>query len=64
MVKNECGQCGLWTLKLTVSQEKADGTNRVFACWYNLTQIKKLLETCGLSMVKDGCGQSDKKFEN
>ena len=21
MIKNECGQCGLWALKLTVSQE-------------------------------------------
>ena len=38
MVKIECGQSVLWTLKLTVSQERADGTNWLFACWYNFTK--------------------------
>ena len=27
MVKNECGQSVLWTLKLSVSQERTDGTD-------------------------------------
>ena len=27
MVKSGCGQSGLWTVKLTVSQEKTGGTN-------------------------------------
>ena len=27
IVKNGCGQSGLWTLKLTVSQGGSDGTN-------------------------------------
>ena len=54
MVKNECGQSGIWTLKFTVSQERNDGTSRFFACWYNFTQIK-IFE---MSLVKNGCGQS------
>ena len=54
MVKNECGQSDLWTLKLTVSQEKSDGTNWFFACLYNFTQIKRWLKMG----VKNGCGQS------
>ena len=42
MIKNECGQSGLWTLILTLSQEGTDGRiNSFFACWYKLTQIKK-----------------------
>ena len=31
MVKNECGQSGLWTLKLTVCQERTDGTDFLHA---------------------------------
>ena len=27
MVKNECGQSGLWNLKLIVAQERTDGTH-------------------------------------
>ena len=45
MVKNECGQFGLWTLKLTVSQERADGVNWLFACWYVVTKIKSWSKT-------------------
>ena len=58
MFKNECGQSGLWTLTLTVSQERTDGTNLFFACWYNFTQIKRWLKIFGVSMVKNGCCQS------
>ena len=47
-----------WTLKLTVSQERTDGTNWFFACWYNFTQIKRWLKIFGVSVVKTGCGQS------
>ena len=59
MVKSECGQSGVWALKLAVSQERSDGTNWFFAGWYNITQIKRWLKLCGLSMVKNGSGQSN-----
>ena len=32
MVKNECGQSGHGTLKLTVSEDWMDGMNWFFAC--------------------------------
>ena len=51
MVKNGCGQSGLWTLKLMLSQEWTDGVKWFFACWYNFTQ--KVIENFGLSMAKD-----------
>ena len=57
IVKNECGQSGLWTLKLTVSQERTDGTNWFFACWYNFTQ-RWVWSWSNMSMIKNGCGQS------
>ena len=31
MFKNECGQSGLWTLKLAVSQERTDRTDFLHA---------------------------------
>ena len=40
MIKNGCG-CGLWTLKLTVSQEWTDGMKWFLACWYKFMQIKR-----------------------
>ena len=43
---------GLCTLKLTVSQERTDGTKCVFACWYSFTQIKRWLNIFEASMVK------------
>ena len=58
MTKNGCGQSGLWTLKLVVSQEWNDGTNWPFACWSNFTQIKKWLKIFEVSKAKNGCGQS------
>ena len=58
MFKNEYGQSGIWTLKLTVCQERADRANWFFACWYNFTQIKRWLKMFGASLVKNGCGQS------
>ena len=58
MVKNECGQSCLWTLKLTASQERTDGTSWFFTCLYNFTQIKRWLKIFGVSMVKNGCDQS------
>ena len=44
MVKNECGQFGLWTLKLTISEEWRDGINWFFVFWYKFMQIKKCLK--------------------
>ena len=40
IVKNDCGQSGHRTLKLTVSQKWADGINGFFACWYKLGKLK------------------------
>ena len=53
MAKNECGQSGLWNLKLTVSQERTDGTHSFFAYWNNFTQIKRWLKNFGVTMVKN-----------
>ena len=58
MVENKCGQPGLWTLKLTVSQQRDDETNWFFACFYNFTQIKGWLKVFGVNMVKNRFGQS------
>ena len=44
MVKNGCGQSGLCTLKLTVSQEWTDGINWLFRCNYKFMKIKKVIE--------------------
>ena len=44
--------------KLIVPQERSDGINWSFACWYNFTQIKRWLKLFGVSMAKNGCGQS------
>ena len=55
MVKNGCGQYGLWTLKLTVTQEWIDGINWFFACWYKLMKIKMWLKIFGVGLVKNGC---------
>ena len=40
MVKNGCGQYGLWTLKLTVTQEWIDGINWFFGCWNKFMLLK------------------------
>ena len=58
MVKNGCDQSGLWTLKLTVSQEWNGGINRFFAGWHKFAQIKIWLQIFGVSMVNNGCGHS------
>ena len=47
MARNGCGQAGLWTLKLTVSQEWPDGINWFFASWYKFTQIKRWMSGHG-----------------
>ena len=50
MVENGWDQSGLWTPKLTVSQEWNDGINWFFACCYNFTQIKRWLKILGVKM--------------
>ena len=45
IVKNVCGQTGLWTLKLTVCQERSDGTS--FWAW--LTKNEHGQKGCGQS---------------
>ena len=52
MVKNGCGQSCDGTLKLTVSEEWADGISWFLACWYRFTFIFWIV------IVKNGCGQS------
>ena len=65
MVKNYCGQSGLWTLKLTVSEEWTDGTNWFFACWHKFMQINRWLKIFEVGIVKIGCGQSgDRTLKN
>ena len=56
--KNECSQSGLWTLKLTVSEEWTDGINWLFACWYVITKVKSWSKFFWMGMVKNGCGLS------
>ena len=58
LVKNVCGQFGDGTLKLTVSEEWADGINLFFACWYRFTKFKSWSKNFCVGMVKNGCGQS------
>ena len=41
----------------TISQERTDGTNWFFTCWYNFTQ-KWVWSWSKMSMVRNGCGQS------
>ena len=57
IVKNGCGQSGLWTLNLTVSPEWTDEINWFFECWHKLTQTKRWLKNFGVSLVKNRCGQ-------
>ena len=58
VVKNGWSQSGLWTPKLTVSQEWTDEINLFFACWYRFMQIKRWLKFFGVGLVKNECGQS------
>ena len=44
MVKNECGQSGLWILKLTVSQEWAVGINWFFCMLVQILANSKVIE--------------------
>ena len=54
MIKNGCGQSGLWALKLTVSKEWTDGINRFFAYWYKFMQVKRCLKFLGCTCSKIG----------
>ena len=58
MVKNGYGQSGLWTLKLTVSQEWNDGNNWFFVCCYKFMQIKKVTKKVRVWHGQIGCGLS------
>ena len=58
MIRNGCGQSGVWTLNLTVSEQWPDGIKWFFACWYKCMQIKRCLKMFEVGMVKNGCGQS------
>ena len=58
MVKNGCDQSVDRTLKLTVSQEWADGINLFFAYWCMITKIKSWWKIFGVGMVKIGCDLS------
>ena len=56
--KNECGQSGDGTLKLTVSEEWPDRINWFFACWYRFSKIKSWSNFLRMGMVKNGSCQS------
>ena len=58
VVRNGCGQSGLWALKVTVTQEWTNGINWFFACWHNFTQINRRLKVFRVSLIENGCGQS------
>ena len=58
VVKNGCDQPCYGTLKLTVSEEWADGINWFFPCWYRFTKIKSWSKMFLVGIVKNGCGQS------
>ena len=49
MVKNECGQSGDRTLKLSISEDSTDGINMI--------TIKSLSNIFGSAFVKNECGQ-------
>ena len=53
VVRDECGQPGQRTLKLTVSQEWIDGLNGFFACWCEFRKAKS-----PISMNLSRCGQN------
>ena len=55
MVKNGCGQSGLWNLKLAA--EWTGGINWYFACWHKFTHTKRWLKYFVVSMVKNGFSQ-------
>ena len=57
-IKNGCGQAGVWTLKLIVSEIWTDGIKWFFTCWYKFMQIKRCLKIFAVGMVKNGCSQS------
>ena len=63
MVEIGFDQSGLWTLKLTVSQEWTDGINWFFACSDIFTKIKSWSKICWVGIVKNGCGQSGHKTQ-
>ena len=54
MARNQCGQSGYGTLKLTVSQEWIDGKNLFFVYWYKFMQIKSWLKMLKVDIVKIG----------
>ena len=59
MMRKWCSQSGLWTLKLTLSQEWTNRFNCFLTFWYKFTQIKRWLKMFGVGMVKKKCGQPD-----
>ena len=64
MVKIECHQSGLETLKLIVSQERNDGTKWFFAYWYNFTQRKVDWTFLGWTWSKMGVASQVMHLEN
>ena len=58
MVNNGCGQSGLWTLKLTVSEEWTDWITVFLHVNIEITKVKSWSKIFWLGIVKNECGQS------
>ena len=56
LVRDGCGQPGLRSLTLTVSQEWADGMNWFFACWWKFRKAKSNFNDVWVDVVKIGLG--------
>ena len=58
MVKNGCGQSCDGTLKLTLSEKRANGINWFLACWCRFITVKSWSKIYWVGMVRNVCGQS------
>ena len=56
--QNTLGQSYCKIFKLALSPEHIDEKALFLACWYRLMEIKSCLKNIGVSLVKNGCGQS------
>ena len=56
VVKNWCDYSGHRTLKLAVCQERINGINWVFACWYKFKKAKSYCNSYWMVVVKNWHG--------
>ena len=58
MGQNALGQSDCRIFKSTISREKNDDKNLVFACWYRFMEVNSWYKNIGVSMIKKRCGHS------